>query len=259
MRNEIGMMCAGVALLAVCGFCAAAQESVLSGDFPAPGSGSAGLYGVTVDAKGNIYGTTAYSGNNFAGTAFKLTEDPNGDWFEEVLHAFSFQKSDGNTPSGPLTMDAEGNLYGTTTAGGSHNCGTVFELEPQSDGSWQESILHSFGPTPTDGCVPMGRIICDSAGNLYGATSEGGPGLGTIFKLARESGNVWKETVLFSFDDQLTTGAQPIAGLILDSHGALYGTTKIGGTYGLGTAFTLIQQKDGKWQETVLHSFGENA
>jgi uncharacterized repeat protein (TIGR03803 family) len=173
---------------------------------------------------------------------------------ERVL--FSFNGINGNGPYGALISDAGGNLYGTTTGGGAHSCGTVFELVPKAGGGWSSKILHSFNPNLVDGIVPYTRLVFDSAGNLYGTTNNGGSNnVGAVFELSPTTSGTWKETILYSFENNQVDGTYPYGGLILDSSGNLYGTTTGGGLYFNGTAFELTPAKAGKWTETILHNF----
>jgi uncharacterized repeat protein (TIGR03803 family) len=168
----------------------------------------------------------------------------------KTLH--TFKGSGGVSPYGGLTFDSAGNLYGTTTSGGLYSYGTVFELTPNVDGKWKESVLHSFDDT--DGQQPVGTLIFDSAGNLYGTTWIGGTyGWGTVFELMQNADGSWKESVLHSFNS--TDGQNPLAGVIFDSAGNLYGTTGYGGPDSYGTVFELTPNADGSWKETILHSF----
>jgi uncharacterized repeat protein (TIGR03803 family) len=149
--------------------------------------------GLTVDAVGNLYGTTftggsrGFSCDSFnCGTVFELTLEENGKWIEKVLHSFG-SSMDGVAPYGPLILDAAGNLYGTTEAGGKFSscefgCGTVFELKPGADGTWSERVLHSFDGS--DGNYPLAGLILGSAGNLYGTASGGGAhNAGGVFEI----------------------------------------------------------------------------
>ena len=123
---------------------------------------------------------------------------PNGDgsWTESVLH--SFNGNDGYHPPAGLIFDAAGNLYGTTYYGGAHDTGTVFELTPNGDGSWTESVLHSFNGS--DGSGLFAGLTFDAAGNLYGTTSWGGGfGYGTVFELTPNGDGSWTESVIHSF------------------------------------------------------------
>jgi uncharacterized repeat protein (TIGR03803 family) len=204
--------------------------------------GQGPLGGLTLDAQGNLYGTTTLGGGPIgAGSVFKLT--PSG--VETVLIGFS--GGDGAIPAGNLAIDAKGNIYGTTQQGGASGSGVVFELSP--DGT--ETILYNFaGP---DGSYPNG-VISDAQGNLYGTTSFGGAyGSGVVFKLTPEG----VETVLHSFAGSPSDGASPTPGLAMDAKGNLYGTTSVGGPYsgidnaGTGTIFKIAANGT----ETVLYSF----
>jgi uncharacterized repeat protein (TIGR03803 family) len=182
---------------------------------------------------------------------------------ETVLYSFKGSPEDGNFPAAGLIADAQGALYGTTVLGGSHYAyGTVFKLTPPAKGQtgWTESVLHSFGGSPSDGAAPYAGLIFDAQGALYGTTYGGGSvGGGTVFKLTPpamgQSG--WKEIVLRSFGGSPSDGAGPKAGLIFDAQGALYGTTQYGGSGSEGTVFKLMPPATDQsgWKEIVLHSF----
>ncbi len=210
-----------------------------------------------MDSSGNLYGTTEHGGASGGGTVFKLT--PTG---KELHYSFCVETGcpDGEYPAAALVMDKAGNVYGTTTAGGAHNSGTVFKINR----SGNESVLYSFGATSTDGSTPSAALIMDSKGNFYGTTVNGGAnnnsncgvGCGTVFKVT----NSGAETVLYSFGASSTDGTKPSSSLIMDSRGNLYGTTQAGGTnvgcsprnpIGCGTAFKLTSGGT----ETVLYNF----
>jgi len=162
------------------------------------------------------------------------------------LHDFTGGR-DGRGPYAPLFRDSAGNLYGSTTAGGTNGCGvgcgTVFKV----NASGHESILHRFTDETNDGGLPYTSLIRDKAGNLYGTTETGGTfETGTVFKLSPTG----KITLLYSFTAG-NDGGIPAGGLIQDAAGNLYGTTELGGTSGLGSVFKV--SPTGK--ETVLHSF----
>jgi uncharacterized repeat protein (TIGR03803 family) len=175
---------------------------------------------------------------------------------EKVIHAFR-GGADGSGPSPNLLADSAGNLYGTTAEGGDQQAGTVFELSPRASGGWTEHILYSF-QGGTDGSTPSSGLIADSAGNLYGETSQGGSqSLGTVYELS-PSNSGWTETVLYSFVDA-STGVSPAGGLAFDSKGNLYGTTSQGGVpLGLGTVFQLTLNQNGNWTERVILGFGRD-
>ncbi len=207
--------------------------------------------GVILDSAGNLYGTAPNGGLHAAGVIFKL--DPSGN--ETVLYNFT-GGADGGHPGSGVIRDSDGNLYGTTSAGGlCAGCGVVFEL----DAAGNETTLYSF-TGGTDGGRPVAVVALDSAGNLYGTTSADGittgkcatltsiPGCGVLFKLDT-AGN---ETVLHSFTGRVD-GGKPGAGVILDSAGNIYGTDEYGAKCrGCGVAFKV----DAAGNLTVLHSFG---
>jgi len=173
---------------------------------------------------------------------------------EIVLYNFT-GGSDGSEPQSNLTSDGKGNFYGTTDGGGV-GTGTVFELSPNGSGGWNETVLHSFCSVPgcPDGELPVGNVIFDRAGNLYG-TAEGGGNApdagGVVFELSPVGAN-WTETILHSFAGG-ADGAQPMAGLIMDPAGNLYGTTYGGGNGNAGTVFEL-SPNGGGWTEQVIYN-----
>jgi len=257
-------------MLAVAGIdarTAAAQESILysfTGFFNSTG-GTTPTAGITLDAQGNLYGTTENGTNGEGpggGTAWELSQVSPGIWTEKVLHIFTGTSGDGVTPSqnGGLTFDAEGNLYGTTSAGGEYGQGTVFELTPGTGGAWTEKVLFSFDSSGIGGVTPNGGVIVDASGNLYGTASTGGAaGGGTVFELSPSSGG-WTIKELHSFPLSGDDG-NPNYPLTLDASGNLYGSTAKSSTYdceceyGQGIIFELTPAADGSWTENVLHTF----
>jgi uncharacterized repeat protein (TIGR03803 family) len=206
---------------------------------------------LVMDRAGNFYGTTTAGGVSNAGTVFKVTRKG----IETVLHSFT-GKPDGASPVAGLAIDSVGNLYGTTTAGGSNGNGTVFKLAipTVSGGEWTEEVLYSFGKSP-DGTVPVAGVAFDPSGNLYGTTSAGGTyGYGTVFQLT-QSGSAWTETILHHFALK-SDGGVPYAGLVLGSDGNLYGATTEGGAGGQnggGTIFELTPASGGGWTFSELY------
>ena len=203
--------------------------------------------GLILDASGNLYGTTEAGGIGCAGdgcgTVYELSLDSAGKWKETILHRFDNNGQDGYTPgSGALFMDSQGQLYGTTEAGGADGAqsqGTIYQLTEGADGAWNESILYSFKYGSSTGYSPAGGVIMDKYGNLYGTTASGGvPGCGVVYKLAPGPKDSWRYTVLHTFGYG-TDGCMPTANLILDDKGNLYGTTALGGAYGAGIVFEL--------------------
>jgi uncharacterized repeat protein (TIGR03803 family) len=196
--------------------------------------------GLIRDDEGNLYGTTSLGGTTDNGTVFEVNHETGS---ATLLYSFGVPP-DGSFPTGSLIRDKDGNLYGTTEGGGAYGFGTVFKLD--QDGV--ETILYSF-TGGTDGRNPVGALTSDNQGNLYGTTSLGGfgTGFGTVFKLDMSG----SEIVLHSFGQTPGDGSQPLAGLVRDSVGNLYGTTQYGGMYGEGTVFKL----DPSGSVTILHSF----
>jgi uncharacterized repeat protein (TIGR03803 family) len=224
-----------------------------------------------VDARGNLYGTTAMGGANGFGEVFKLSREYEGHWAITVLHSFNFSNygTDGYYPLSGVIMDASGTLYGTTQWGGTYNSGTVYRLKPVGE-TWIETLLYSFNDNGQDGYEPYAPLISDNAGNLYGTTYSGGTsgkgcggsGCGTVFQL-KPVGKGWNESVLFSFKDNLKDGFKPWGGVVFDEAGNLYGTTSGGGPMfggcsgGCGTVFQLSPNGN-HWTENVIHYFREN-
>ncbi len=171
---------------------------------------------------------------------------------EKILYSFS-GTADGSGPNAAVIFDASGNLYGTTEEGGSTGSGVVFKLTPNSGGTWSESVLYSFAGE-TDGYLPAGSLIFDSAGNLYGTTYGGGSeGGGTVFKLSPTTSGPWTKTILLNFTGP--NGSAPQANLIFDAAGNLYGTTENGGSLEGGTVFQLVPGTGGTWTQNILFNF----
>jgi len=220
------------------------------------------LAGLIIDSARNLYGTTNEGGAYGFGTVFELVNSSGG-YTEKVLYSFSGSAGDGVNPQASLVMDAAGNLFGTTIGyfAGFHcsgsTCGTVFELV-NSGGSYAKKVIYTF--TESDGWNPVASLIMDSSGNLYGTTDFGGAhGVGTVFELMNSSGN-YAQKVLHSFAGTPTDGEYPVASLVMDTSGNLFGTTALGGSAsscdgGCGTAFELVNSS-GTYTEEILHGFG---
>jgi len=233
--------------------------------FAAGNDGFNPLAGLTLDANGNLYGTTWQGGAFGGGTVFQITPSGKGKWTERVLHSFGSGK-DGWSLSAGVIFDASGSLYGTTNEGGIFDAGTIFRLTPGSHGQWTETLLFSFGSV--NGTNAVSAVALDAAGNLYGTTALGGPSTcgstscGTVFELKHSGNSQWTEKVLHSFDGK--DGATPGAGVVFDAAGKLYGTTFGGGGVGCnppsgcGTVFELSSGSNGRWTERVLRSFYRN-
>jgi uncharacterized repeat protein (TIGR03803 family) len=201
------------------------------------------LYGDLIfDLAGNIYGTT-WRGGSGEGSVFMLTPS-NGGWTEADLYDFNGPPG-GIYPYSGVILDQAGNLYGTTSEGGLYGlgkcgdyCGEVFKLT-HSESGWIENHLYDFR-NGSDGAYPESGVIFDQAGNLYGATVEGGSGhSGTIYELSPSNGG-WMLTILYSLVGSSAT-------LSMDSAGSLYGTTG-------GSVFKLTLSNGG-WTYTDLHDF----
>ncbi len=223
--------------------------------------------GLIFDPQGNLYGTTALGGLYRGGEVFELIpgKAPVAAWTFGAPYSFCEQYGcpDGAAPNAGVVLDAQGNLFGTATGGGSNGGGVVFELSPGS-GEWTYTVLHDFGPENSygDGYLPTDALTFDDFGNLYGTTGGGGRyDLGTVFRL--HNGGNWKESLLYSFCEPgfpCEDGAGPTASVIFNESGNLYGITPGGGENRCGEAncgvvFTLARKRGGGWRETVLHSF----
>jgi len=189
---------------------------------------------LTQDSQGNLYGTTLNGGTANFGTVFKL-DTTSGK--ESVLYSFK-GGSDGAYPTGGVIHDAMGNLYGAASAG----LGSIFKV----DANGNESVLFNF-PGGAEGGPPAGGVIRDANGNLYGMAYSGVSGNGVVYKLDTNG----KETVLHSFAGFPTDGSFPVAGVIRDAKGNIYGATGYGGSFRDGVIFKLVKAA----KETVLHRF----
>lgn len=225
-------------------------ESILYNFTGGPDGGSPGNGSMVFDGIGNLYGTTQGGGAYGYGVVFELSLSSGG-WTESVLHSFSETTSDGGYPTS-VVLDSKGDLYGTTTEGGTYTRGTVFRLSPSGE-SWKETILHNFAEDNEDGGHSVSGITI-TGGNLFGATEYGGPyALGTIYELTREK-HQWKETRLDNFTNNGVDGFAPECVVTFDKAGNLYGTTYGGGKDGYGTVFELTHSRTG-WKQALLHSF----
>jgi uncharacterized repeat protein (TIGR03803 family) len=192
----------------------------------------------------------------------------------KILYNFQGPNAqDGRNPVGRLSLDKAGNLYGVTQNGGTLDVGTVFELSPNADGTWTETVIYSFcsdfvGGMCLDGYYPLAALALDQDGNLFGATSAGGllncpdsAGCGTVFELSPPSsqGGVWTQTTLYNFCETVSNnvcedGKTPAGNVTLDASGNLYSTTTAGGAGNSGVVFQLSPGLAG-WTENVMHSF----
>lgn len=254
-------------------------ESILYNFQGGVADGEAPSGGVVFDSAGNLYGVTAHGGSggqeygfSSTGIAYRLTppSTPGAAWTETVLHRFLVRDGAIN-PVGTPVFDASGNLYGATEGNeyDGHSLGTAaYRLNPPAtgDGQWTFRLLYSFGG-PTD--APQSGLTFHNSGRLFGTTESGGEfKQGSVFELAPPAtvGGAWTENTLFSFYGVAGDGRNPVANVIFDKTGNLYGTTLYGGTgasssscyySGCGTVFELSPpaSEGGDWTETILHSF----
>jgi uncharacterized repeat protein (TIGR03803 family) len=212
---------------------------------------------LVLDAEGNLYGTTVEGGDFGGGTIFQLSRA--GDtWTHTVLYNFTGQ-ADGGQPYGGVTLDAQGNLYGTAVIGGSggicaeDGCGVAYKLAKSGE-SWSFSVIHDF-TGGDDGSGPGAGLTIDANGNLYGMTPTGGTyGLGVIFELSPLQNGAYALTVIHTFTGGSDGGAASAGRLLLDDAGNLYGVATVGGAYGQGVVFTLASA-GGSWDFTTLYAF----
>jgi len=278
-----------IAILVPAGMCVAQTETTLHNFQGAPSDGSQPTDSLVADKAGNLYGTTEYGGNGACsingatgcGTVFELSPPATkgGAWSEKILYHFQGGNTgpDGNAPIGGLIFDRSGNLYGTTSGGGSTGAGTVFELKPPSTttGTWTEVVLYNFQGAPNDVALPASNLMFDHNGNLFGTTIRGdGPYLyncGAVFELQPPavSGEAWTETVLHSFNGNQkigNDGCYTASGVIINADGNLDGTTDFcgsgnnGGT-SLGVIYELSPPSTtgGIWNESFPLNFSSGS
>ncbi|MGA2738227.1 MAG: choice-of-anchor tandem repeat GloVer-containing protein [Bryobacteraceae bacterium] len=262
---------------------------------------------VIFSSRGVIFGTTEQGGAFGYGTVFSLTPAGNGTWTQAVIYSFAGAPvgcgttgnpaCDGANPESGLVLTPKGLLYGTTAAGGTGGYGAAFSMTPATGGTWTEKVMYSFIGAPTgcgttgnqacDGAVPLGGLtLVPATGVVYGTTYSGGTaGYGTVFRLV-QSGSVWNETVLYSFNGAFSgvgetppvpcgTSGQPVCDggapdgnvVINSATGALFGTTTLGGNpagcpqggyeQGCGAIFQLTPPvaPSTTWTESLLYAF----
>lgn len=210
---------------------------------------------LVMDRAGNIYGSSVQGGDFASGTVFQLSPS-GGSWIHSVLYSFT-GGNDGGEPYKGVTLDAQGNLYGTAVTGGTGacegGCGVVYKLT-NSGGVWTQSVIHNFNGN--DGSGPGSGVTFDKHGNLYGVTPTGGAnGLGVIFQMRADTGGSWKFKVIHNFTGG-SDGSSGMAGrLILDQAGNLYGVATTGGANGSGVAFELVRSQTGQFTFKTLYAF----
>jgi len=189
--------------------------------------------GVVFDSVGNIYGTTTQGGANGFGAVYELSPSGSG-YTERVIYSFT-GGTDGSYPTAAIYIDGSGNLFGTTSNGGSGGGGTVFELSPNGS-SFNYTLLHSFsGGTQ---CGPWGTLAADSNGNLFGTTvCDGATGHGNIFEEAK-SGSSYTYSSVYDFANG-SDGGRPYGNVTFDASGNMFGTASLGGSTGVGVIWEI--------------------
>jgi uncharacterized repeat protein (TIGR03803 family) len=247
---------AGVVTFAVIHSFCSKKTNCADGAFPDPGLAYAGqASGAPWDESSPLFGVAWGGGANNKGLAYELA--PNGsNWTYQVIHSFNPENCSA-TP-GPLLVDSSGNLVGVTYCGGTYGQGALYRLAANT---WKETTLHNFCAEAkcADGAQGIGRLIMDSAGDLFGVTENGGSGahcsatLGCGVAFERPPGGPY--TVIYNFCtlNNCKDGYGPMAGLIMDTSGNLFGTTYLGGSGMGGTVFSLSPGTT--WTESVLYDF----
>ncbi len=239
-----------IALLATAAWAAGTTKLIYSF-----AGGVAGEYTDTelvIDSAGNLYGTSVQGGMFASGTVFQVT--PAG--VHTVLYSFS-GGADGGEPYKGVTLGPDGNLYGTTVAGGGGSCdggcGVVFKLT-NSSGAWTESVIHSF-TGGNDGSGPGSPVAFDARGNVYGTTPTGGAnGMGVIYELMPNATGGWGLHVVHAFTGGADGGQGSAGKLLIDAYGNLFGVCTVGGVNGFGTVYE-VSPRQGQWQFTTLYAF----
>jgi len=214
---------------------------------------------LVVDAAGNLYGTTVQGGDYGSGTVFQLSPTETG-WAHTVLYSFR-GGADGGQPYGGVTLGTQGNLYGTTVVGGTHNggpcveggCGVAYELSNSGSG-WTQTVIHTF-TGGADGYGPGAGLTLDSDGDLLGMTPTGGAnGLGVIYQLRQGAHGGWGLRVVHAFTGGKDGASGSKGGLLPSPSGNLFGVATTGGANGAGVAFTLLRGTQG-WKLRPLYQF----
>ena len=209
----------------------------------ADGEGSGALI---MDPAGNLYGTLYHGGGGTNGAVFELSPSGSG-WTEQVIYNVSSGSAAG------LTMDAAGNIFGVGNSRAIGNS-TVFELSPNGSGGFNPSVIYTFPGLPK----PVGALVLDQAGNLYGAADGDAKRCGKVYRLSLGTSGKWAARILYTFIKGGTDGCYPSSGIVFDAAGNIYGTTDGGGSYGHGTVFELVapvSKHKHKYEERSLWSF----
>jgi uncharacterized repeat protein (TIGR03803 family) len=209
------------------------------------------LSGLTIDAAGNIYGTTfGLDGPHCPPSCGAVFELPANGGPLKTIH--TFKGKDGGLPDSRLDLDSAGNIYGATIAGGAKDFGTVFRLT-NINGTWKIKTLHTFAYDKF-GADPQGNLAMDANGVIYGTTSwAGAKGKGTVFRLAPQQGGSYQLRIMHTLGPK---EGQTFAGLSIDSTGTIYGTLPLGGSNScVGNAYTMVPTMTGRWIKTTIATF----
>ena len=226
--------------------------------FPATGFSNGVVGPLVVDSSGNFYGVNTYRGTFGGGIVFELSYSGNT-LVESVLYSFA-RSGDGMSPTAGLAIDQAGNLYGSAPQGGTLGYGGVYKLTRDTQGNWNEAVIYSF-KSVTDGWGPIGGVVLDGAGNVYGTTAAGGNtscSCGTAFELSPNSSGTYTKKTIHNFSGAAGSQLATLAAMVFDSHGNLYGTTPFGNgninVSNAGTVYRLSPSSSG-WTYNVLYGF----
>jgi uncharacterized repeat protein (TIGR03803 family) len=230
-------------------------EHTILYSFTGGADGAEPYEGVTLDAKGNLYGTAVSGGSGSCeggcGVVYKLTNS-GGTWTQTIIHAFT-GGDDGSGPGARVTVDRGGNIYGMTPTGGAYGLGTICKIHEVA-GGWNFRVIHTFTGGDDGGSGSAGRLIL-RRGRLYGAATTGGAhGAGVIFELRPTAVGEWDFRPIYAFQGQ-PDGSFPYGALLFTSSGKIYGTTYYGGDNGVGAVYELSPRRNGEWDERVIYSF----
>jgi uncharacterized repeat protein (TIGR03803 family) len=223
--------------------------------FTGGADGSEPYKGVSIDRRGNLYGTAVTGGSGGCeggcGVVYKLTKS-GGTWNQTVIYAFT-GGDDGSGPGARVTVDRSGSIYGMTPTGGANGVGTIYKLHPVA-GGWDFQVIHTFTGGDDGATGSAGRMLL-SHGRLFGAVTAGGMyGSGVVFELTPTAVGEWDFRVLYSFHGQ-PDGSFPYGALLRGPSGKIYGTTYYGGENGIGAVYELSPRPVGEWDGRVIYSF----
>jgi uncharacterized repeat protein (TIGR03803 family) len=210
---------------------------------------------LVMDNAGNLYGTSVQGGAFGSGTVFQVTTAE----VHTVLYSFT-GGPDGGEPYKGVTLDAQGNLYGTAVTGGGGacegGCGVVFKLA-KSGGSWTQSVIHTF--TGSDGSGPGSPVAFDAHGNIYGTTPTGGAnGLGVVYQLKPNGTGGWTYHIIHTFTGGEDGSGGSAGRFLVDTDGNLFNVCTVGGANGFGVVYEMSPTQSGQWRFTTLYAFKDS-